>query len=107
MMSRAVFFKEIAGIPVVKGITLASPGQGDGQAMIGLVERVDIEKGRFFRQGNQIRTIANRYRVHMSPRLTRCRCCGSGKPVTLKSGRGSGEQSQPVNLHPRGTEWTS
>ena len=96
MMSRAVFFKEIAGIPVVKGITLASPGQGDGQAMIGLVERVDIEKGRFFRQGNQIRTIANRYRVHMSPRLTRRDAAALEN--RLRSNLGEGEEHNHSRL---------
>lgn len=71
MMSRACFFKEIAGIPVVNGDTFASLGEGNGQAMIGLVEKVAINKKRHYREGRQIRTIANRYRVHMSPRLTR------------------------------------
>lgn len=71
MMSRACFFKEIAGIPVVNGDTFASLGEGSGQAMIGLVEKVAINKKRHYREGRQIRTIANRYRVHMSPRLTR------------------------------------
>jgi hypothetical protein len=96
MMSRAVFFKEIAGIPVVKGNTLTSPGQGDGQAMIGLVERVDIEKGRFFRQGNQIRTIANRYRVHMSPRLTRADAAALEN--RLRSNLGEGEDNNHSRL---------
>lgn len=71
MMSRAIFFKLIANLPVVKGADLASPGKGCGQAMYGLVERVEIGNARHYRYGNGIRTIANRYRVHMSPRLAR------------------------------------
>jgi hypothetical protein len=71
MMSRAVFFKEIsAGMPLYKDGIL-DPGQGRGKALYGLVERVDIANNRHYRTGSTIRTIANRYRVHMSPRLTR------------------------------------
>jgi hypothetical protein len=71
MMSRAVFFKEIAaGMPLYKNGVL-DPGKGRGKALYGLVERVDIANNRHYRTGSTIRTIANRYRVHMSPRLTR------------------------------------
>jgi len=73
MMSRAAFFDEIASLPIYQ------PGQGalnesaDLAPLQGLVERIPIEeKRRHYRnKRGRLRTIANRYRVYMDPRLSR------------------------------------